>query len=408
MLRFTNGTQVIPFLKDLYGKAMLDQVQRYDALIDSFKKQFHQNYCYIASSSGRIEVVGNHTDHNGGKVLGCAVSFDILSAFLPTDNGKVLVTCDGYGDMSFDLDEIDVVEGGSIGMVKGVLAYLRDNGYKIGGFMATTHTTLPSGVGISSSAGFQCMIGAIISHAYNNGEISAETIARAGQFAENKYFGKPCGLLDQGVIAVGGVVTIDFQNGFQSRGLTAMPIGYDFVLVNTGGDHASLTSHYAAITDEMRAVSNHFGCNRLIEVGAQQFFDNYDLIVEKYGVRPALRAKHFFEENQVVEKAITALESGDMPTFIAMVNKSGDSSLNQLQNCSVGEGDTVIPDAIALARKLCPEGASRVHGGGFAGTILCVVPQEQTANFVCEMQKVYGDHSAYALKVRKLGATVLG
>lgn len=292
-------------------------------------------------------------------------------------------------------------------MAKGVLAYLKDHGYNVGGFYASMQSTLPSGVGISSSAAFQSLIGAIVSHLFNDGAITPEVIARAGQFAENKYFGKPCGLLDQGVIAVGGVVTIDFANGFDAKPINALPVGYDFVLINTGGNHATLTDHYKAITDEMRAVANHFGCDRLIQVDEQKFFEQYDDIVRTIGLRPALRAKHFFEENKAVETAITALQNGDMPTFVEMVNKSGDSSLSQLQNCSTGEGDTVIPDAIALARKICPQCGCRVHGGGFAGTILAVVPTEQTENFATQMQQVYGQNTAYVLKARKYGATVL-
>ena len=351
--------------------------------------------------------MGNHTDHNGGKVLGCAISFDILATFLPNDSNKVLIKSQGHADISFHLDDIYKIDGGSLGMVKGVLAYLKDHGYNIGGFNAILQSTLPSGVGISSSAAFQSLMGAIISHLYNDGVISAETIARAGQFAENNYFNKPCGLLDQGVIAVGGVVTIDFATGFDATHIDALPVGHDFVLINTGGNHATLTAHYKAITDEMRLVANHFGCDKLIQVEEQKFFDEYDKIVETYGLRPALRAKHFFEENHVVESAITALKNGDMPTFIQMVNKSGDSSLKQLQNCSVGDDDTVIPDAIKLARQICPSCGCRVHGGGFAGTILAVVPTAETANFVAEMSKVYGQNSAYVLKARALGATVL-
>ena len=407
MLKFTNGIQAKPYLKDLYGKSMYDQIVRYDSLISAFKKKFGQSYCHVATSSGRIEIVGNHTDHNGGKVLGCAISFDILATFLPNDSGKVRIKSEGHADIAFHIDDIYQLDGGSLGMVKGVLAYLKDHGYNIGGFNAVLQSTLPSGVGISSSAAFQSLMGAIQSHLYNDGAISAETIARAGQFAENNYFKKPCGLLDQGVIAVGGVVTIDFANGFDATHIDELPIGHDFVLVNTGGNHATLTAHYKAITDEMRLVANHFGCDKLIQVDEQKFFESYQQVVQTLGLRPALRAKHFFEENHVVENAITALKNGDMSTFIAMVNKSGDSSLSQLQNCSVGVGDTVIPDAIKLARQICPACGCRVHGGGFAGTILAVVPVAETQTFVTEMQKVYGENSAYVLKARALGATVL-
>ncbi len=407
MLKFFSGTQVKPYLKDLYGSATYDQILRYDSLICNFKKQFKQSWCHVATSSGRIEIVGNHTDHNGGQVLGCAISFDILAAFVPNNDGKIRIKSQGHGDMVFSVEDIYKVEGGSIGMAKGVLAYLQDHGYKIGGFYASLQSTLPSGVGISSSAAFQCLVGAIVNHCYNDGKISAEVVARAGQFAENKYFGKPCGLLDQGVIAVGGVVTIDFANGFDAQAVENLPTGYDFVLVNTGGNHATLTSHYAAITDEMRAVSNYFGCNRLVDVDEQKFFDSYSNVVNKLGLRPALRAKHFFEENKVVQTAISALQSGDMSTFVQMVNKSGESSLTQLQNCSTGGGDTVIADAITLAKSICPTCGARVHGGGFAGTILCVVPQNQTQRFVQLMQQRYGEDTAYVLKARKFGATVL-
>ncbi|MBQ2804675.1 MAG: galactokinase [Clostridia bacterium] len=407
MQKVTHALQVKQHFASLYGKATINQIKRYNKLIANFKKQFGQRECYLASSSGRVEIVGNHTDHNGGLVVGCTVSLDIASAFLPNQTGKVTIISNGYKPIKFSVEDIDNTESGSTAMAKGVLKGLANSGYKIGGFDAVINSILPSGAGISSSASFQLLVATIQNHLYNDGQIPAPVLAEVGQFAENVYFKKPCGLLDQGVIAVGGVVAMDFSNGFSFQSVPCNFQGYNLVLVNTGGSHANLTSHYSAIPAEMKAVANCFGKQRLIEVDEQEFFLQQQSLQQKLGLRPVLRAKHFFQENKRVQAVQQALSCGNMQQFVDVVNDSGNSSLHQLQNCSVGTGDTVIADAIAFAKSICPTCASRVHGGGFAGTILNVVPKQHVANFVENMANRYGKDNVFVLNVRTVGATVL-
>ncbi len=407
MQKVTNALQIKQHFASLYGKATFNQLKRYDKLISDFKKQFGKTDCFVASSSGRVEIVGNHTDHNGGLVVGCTVSLDIASAFLPNQTGKVCIMSNGYKTIRFSVDDIGIPESGSTSMVKGVLKGLVNRGYKIGGFNAVINSILPSGAGISSSASFQLLVATIQNHLYNDGKIPAPVLAEVGQFAENVYFKKPCGLLDQGVIAVGGVVAMDFANGFAYQSVPCNFQGYNLVLVNTGGSHANLTSHYSAIPAEMKAVANCFGKQRLIEVDEQEFFLQQQSLQQKLGLRPVLRAKHFFQENKRVQAVQQALSCGNMQQFVDVVNESGNSSLHQLQNCSTGQGDTVIADAIVFAKSICPTCASRVHGGGFAGTILNVVPKEHVANFVENMANRYGKDNVFVLNVRTVGATVL-
>lgn len=405
MEKYTNGRQVTARFAELYGKKTFAQFVRYDKLIGKFKKKYKSDFCYLASSSGRVELVGNHTDHNGGKVVGCTVDLDIVAAFLPNDTDRVVVCGNGYRDIVIDLADVDVVESGSAGMVKGVLAGLKNRGKKIGGFSALLDSTVPSGAGLSSSAAFQLLIGAIENALYNNGEISAQTLAEVGQYAENVYFNKPCGLLDQGVIAVGGVVGIDFKNGFAETKLGSDLLGLKMIVVDTGKSHSGLTEHYAAIPREMKGVAQFFGKQRLADVDENGFLQHFGEIKRQAGERASLRAKHFFEENRRVEQVGRALETGDKQLLLEAVSSSGDSSIYQLQNCSV-ESDDTLKDAVLYARSICPHCASRVHGGGFQGTILAVL-EHNASQFADEMAKRYGKDKVHVLKVRSVGATVL-
>lgn len=402
-----SGEQVKELFKQLYGNVTLSQVSRYNRLIKWFNKSFGGNGCYVCSSAGRVELIGNHTDHNGGRVMGCTVNLDILAGFMPTDDGTVVIKSKGYKDISFTLDDIDEKEVNSSGMAKGVLKAFQLRGYSVGGFKVCMTSTVAGGAGISSSAAYELLIGQIVNNLYNDGKVSPEELAQIGQYAENVYFNKPCGLLDQSVIALGGIVKLDFKDGLVSQRINSDMSRYNLVLVDTGGSHANLTDHYAAIPAEMKAVANYMGADRLIEKDSAEFFARYDEIVKNVGLRPALRAKHFYEENARVDEAGRCLEKGEWTSFIELINQSGQSSLTQLQNCSYPGGDTLIPDAIALARKLNPDGAVRVHGGGFAGTILNIVDRRHSREFVGEMQKVYGKNKVFLLKVRSVGTKVL-
>ena len=404
MQKFTNGRQVLPHLNDLYGRRNVREVERYNKVIREFNKTYGHTWAYLCSSSGRVEFIGNHTDHNGGRVVGCTISLDIIAAFRPNGTNQINVVGTNRNMISLDAHDLTKVSG-SAGLIKGVVSYLLSQGYKVGGFDAYTDSTVPSGAGVSSSAAFETVIGTIISESFNNGEISAETIARAGQFAEREYFDKPCGLLDQSVVAVGGAVALDFKNGLQFSNVNADFSKLQLVLIDNGASHSNLSPLYAAIPAEMKAVAEYFGKERLIDLDENSFFDRYDEVVKALGDRPALRAKHFFEENRRVDEIQLALSSGDVEKTLELVNASGDSSLYQLQNCAVDERDTAIADIIRVVRSF--GAAARVHGGGFAGTVLCVLSTAKAADFVAKAVSIYGVSKVLPLRLRTVGAIVL-
>ena len=392
---------------DLYGKKNFKQYLRYQNVLKDFKKNFGGNFAYFSSSSGRVELVGNHTDHNGGKVLACAVSLDIICAFLPTKDSKVVLRSSKTRVLNVNLDEADQVEGGSIGLVKGVANYFLNNGAKVGGFVGYTHSTIPTGGGLSSSASFELLVAQIFNHLYNDGKLSQEFMAKAGQYAENQYFGKASGLMDQSAVAVGGIVLFDFANGFgcQKQENTLDDLGLNLVVVNTGGSHAQLNQHYSLIPAEMKAVAQLFQKQRLIDVDFDQVVQNKEKIIDTLGERPYFRAVHFFEENVRVEKACCSLGEKDGKAFCQILQQSGQSSIKKLQNCSIEGQQQPIVDAVSLALSVNPLAGSRVNGGGFAGTTINVVEKEQTAHFVSALQKAY-PKNVHVLKVRTLGTIV--
>lgn len=405
MNKYSYGNQVCKRFDALYNKREFSQFKRYDNLIWQFKKQFHSDCCFVASSSGRVEIIGNHTDHNGGVVLGCAVNADIIGAFLPNDGSVVRMCSDGYPLIKFDVDKVPQLVGGA-GLAEGVTTYLKQAGYAVRGFDLYTHSNVPSGAGISSSASLEMLIAAIVNVCFNNGAIPNEVLAKAGQYAEHKYLNKPCGLLDQGAVLVGGTVRFDFKDGFANSKLQVDTSALRLVLVNTGKSHAGLSHLYAAIPAEMYSVAGFFGKQRLIEVDYSQLLSSEQAIRSTLGNRPYLRAKHFFEENARVERMSAALQNGDINKVIRLINESGYSSLTQLQNCAVDEHDTAIEEALLYARALGNVGA-RVHGGGFAGTILCVMPTEQFNSVYSALVERYGDGNVIPMSIRQVGTIIL-
>ena len=405
MNKFSHANQAVKYFDALYGKRKYADFRRYDNLIRGFKKKFKSSDCFLASASGRVEFIGNHTDHNGGKVIGCAVNLDIVGAFKPNGGNKVRMLSEGYSTIEFDVTEPAQLNGG-VGLAEGVIAYLKQAGYAANGFDLFTHSNVPSGAGVSSSAAFEMLIASIVNFCFNEGKIPAEIMAKAGQYAENKYLNKPCGLLDQGASLAGGMTLFDFFNGYERQRLNVDKLPLRFVLVDTGKTHAKLSGLYAAIPAEMFAVAQYFGKQRLIDVTARQIYDDEQSIRAQFGDRPYLRAKHFVEENARVEQTICALQQGNVDEIIKLINASGDSSLYQLQNCAVDENDTAIADAVRFARSLGNVGA-RVHGGGFAGTILCVVKACDFKYFVSKMSDKYGEKSVIPMTIRHIGATVL-
>ena len=406
MQKFTCGRQVLPYLQQLYGRKNMQEVERYDLVLNEFKQKYGYDSAYLCSSSGRVEFIGNHTDHNGGRVVGCTVSLDIIAAFCPNGKNEINVVGTGRSEINVKLDDNANPLTGSEGLIKGVVEYLLSQGYNVGGFDAYTDSTVPSGAGVSSSAAFETAIGVIISELFNEGRIPVETLARAGQYAECEYFDKPCGLLDQSVVAAGGFVALDFADGLSYNTVDADFSKLQLVLIDNGVSHSNLSPLYAAIPAEMKDVAAFFGKERLIEIDEKTFFEHYDDVQKTVGLRPALRAKHFYEENRRVDEIKLALSSGDVDKTLELVNASGDSSLYQLQNCAVDDKDTAIEDIIHAARGLT-HSAARVHGGGFAGTVLCVIPTANAADFIAKTTEIYGSDKVLPLRLRTVGAKVL-
>lgn len=410
LVKNTDGASV--YFNDLYGEVTSFQKERYAKNFEWFKKSFNKDECYIASSSGRVEVCGNHTDHQGGKVVSCSISLDIISMFLPTDDGIIRIKSEGHSDMVVDTNKDEQVKiGTSTAIVKGIVEGLKNRGYKVGGFIACCTSSVLNGAGISSSAAFECLIVKILSFLYNDNKVSTEDVAKISQYSENVYFGKPCGLLDQTAIAFGGIKLLNFFDK-EKIGVTAIENSlsdYTLILVDTGSDHANLTDEYAAIPAEMKKVAQDLGKTRLADVDENEFYKNITSLRATAGDRAVLRAIHYFEENKRVNKLADALNKNDFATFLDCISKSGDSSYKILQNCYVAGGkDQSVPMALTLAKKCLKDGdVNRIHGGGFAGTILNVVKNENVEEFIENLSAFYKKQAIIPLKVRKVGSIIL-
>jgi len=397
-------------LKSLYGQNVSEEsaLHRFNTLKGKFLKGEGKPCERLYSSSGRAEILGNHTDHNHGKVLVAAISCDIIACVSKAEN--ITVKSEGYRDIFVNLNETEPVkgeEGTSTALVRGVVRGLKDRGYTFGGFTAYITSNVFKGAGVSSSAAFEVLIAEIINDLYLGGVLTPVDKAVVSQYSENVYFGKPCGLLDQSGIAIGSLSNLDFFIPEQPVINKLPPIsGYSLVITNTGGDHAKLTPHYAAIREEMHAVAGFFGKKFLRDVDYNEFFNALPELKKQFSGRAIMRAMHFFNENVRVDKASKAVKDGDMKTFLECVNGSGLSSLNLLQNCSV-PGDTEQPVilGIEVSRSIIKDGAVRVHGGGFAGSILAIINDNETQSYVEQMKKLFGEENVFIANIRELGTT---
>ena len=381
---------------------------RLNSLLVAFKTNEGSEADYLFSSPGRAEILGNHTDHNHGKVLVSAISCDILAAVKKRDDDIVKICSKGYTPIKISLSDLKANQsekGSSTALAKGVAEGIKSRGYEIGGFTAYLTSNVFKGAGVSSSAAFEVLIAEIFNELYLNGKLSAIDKAVISQYSENAYFGKPCGLLDQSGIAIGSLCKLDFKTPTNPTiEKFSMPNGYALVITNTGGDHASLTAHYAAIRTEMEAVAGVFDKKVLRDVDYQEFLDNIAILKTKVSDRAILRAMHYYEENERVEKACSALKDGDVKGFLTAVNESGLSSLIRLQNCAVpGEVSQPVVLGIELSRSIIQNGAVRVHGGGFAGSILAIIDEAERENYVKVMSKTFGEENVFTAHVRPLG-----
>ncbi len=402
---------------ELYMNEEKMQRERYEALRAGFINQFGGDVnIEFFSAPGRTEIGGNHTDHNHGHVLAAAVDLDIIAAARKTADGSVVLKSAEYTKIDkLNISDLDIKEaetGKSISLIRGILARCKSLGYNIGGFEAFTMTNVLKGSGLSSSAAFEVAVVAIISHLYNEGGINPVEAAIISQYAENEYFGKPSGLMDQMASSVGGVTSIDFADPLtpviKSIAFDLNKYGYAMCITDTGGNHAELTDEYAAITREMSAVSAFFGKAYLRGVDKADFYAAIPRLRESAGDRAVLRAMHFFDDDEIAVKEAKALENGDFSEFLSLVNQSGESSLARLQNVfsvkSVREQGISL--GIALSKKLLGKsGACRVHGGGFAGTMQAFVPKELLSEFIEKMEAVFGENSCYVLSFRGVGGT---
>lgn len=420
MIRSLKTPETIAQLIHLYGSrdgVLVEQTTRYTALLKRHEELFHADgEVLMVSAPGRTEIGGNHTDHNKGKVLAASVNLDTLAAVSPRQDTLVNVHSEGYPAMTIDLADLTLREeekGSTAALIRGVAFRMVEMGYRIGGFDAAIQSTVASGSGLSSSAAFEVLTCAILDALYNGFGMDAKTRAKIGQFAENVYFGKPSGLLDQMASANGGLVYVDFKKEDPDvRPLTFdfAQKGYALVVVATGGSHDDLTDEYAAIPAEMKQVAACFGEDCLRRVRPEEFFANLGSIREKTSDRAVLRALHFFEENARVDAQAEALRRGDVQEFFKHIIASGRSSYMYLQNVYAQKRpqEQSLSVALALAEKMLDgKGAWRIHGGGFAGTTLNFVPQSELNRFITVMKDVFGPKSCHILDIRPEGAAVL-
>lgn len=394
--------------------AVQEQRARYAALAETFASLYNADRdVRLFSAPGRTEVGGNHTDHNHGRVLAAGINLDAAAAAAKNDENIVRVKSAGYDMDVVDLSDLSVHKnerGHSPALVRGMCQGFLNHGYKIGGFDAATVSQVLSGSGLSSSAAYEVLVGVMLNALYNDGAADAVTIAKIAQYAENEYFGKPCGLMDQTACAVGSFVTIDFAD---PKNPAIEEVKFDFAacshalcIVDTKGSHSDLTDEYAYIREEMESVAQCFGKTVLREVPEADFYAALPSLRKKVGDRAILRAMHFYADNARVLKEVAALRAGDFESFKQYIRESGFSSFMYNQNVFSVKKPQEQPVALALAvsqQVLEGRGAWRVHGGGFAGTIQAFVPLDLLEAYKSAMESVFGTGTCYVLSIRPVG-----
>ena len=403
-------------LKDIYvdESVLAYQQERYIKALESFKDIYGEKEVEIYSAPGRSEVGGNHTDHQFGKVLATSINLDAIAIVAKRDDDVIDLKSEGYERIIVSLSSFDPAKaekGTSQALIQGVASKLKEEGYKIGGFEAYVTSDVLNGAGMSSSAAFEVLIGNILSGLYNDMKIDPVFLAQAGQYAENVYFGKPCGLMDQIACSVGNLVHIDFADvknpKVEKVAFDMNAYGYSLCITDTKGSHADLTADYAAIPTEMKAVASYFGKEVLLGLTIEDILSHAQELREKLGDRAVLRALHFLCEDVRVEEEIDALKAGDIDAFLQKVKESGDSSFKYLQN--VYTSHDVMHQNVSLALAVSEialaggAGVARVHGGGFAGTIQAFVKNEAVSGYRAAMDRLFGADACKVLKIRKYG-----
>lgn len=385
--------------------------------IENFEKQYGTDHdIRIFSAPGRTEVGGNHTDHQRGNVLAASVNLDVIAVVSKREDSRVQVESEGYPADTLDADDLGKKKeekNTSSALIRGILSRYAQMGYRVGGFEAYTTSNVLGGSGLSSSAAFEVLIGTIVNDLFCGGKESALKIAQIGQYAENVYFGKPCGLMDEAASSVGGFVAIDFGDAenptVRKVDFDFAKCGYSLCIIDTKGSHSDLTPDYAAVPAEMKAVAAYFGKEVLSEVDEDAFYREIAEVRKQAGDRAVLRAIHFYADNRRAKQEAEALNRGDFETFKKLIIESGYSSYMYLQN--VFSPSHVQEQGVSLTLALCQKyldgkgGAYRVHGGGFAGTVQTFVPDGYLTEFVGKMEAVLGEGSCHVLSIRPVGGT---
>lgn len=399
-------------LEKIYGESEISR-KRYESLAENYKKIFGSEEMDFFTSPGRTEIVGNHTDHNGGKILAGSISMDTIGAAYPNHSNTIRIVSEGYKkEIVVDLDNLKEVPKccGSVSLVAGMMEAAQNAGYKTGGFNAYVSTQVISAAGVSSSASFEMLVASIINYFFNDGKIRYIDYARIGQYAENRFWDKASGLMDQMACAVGGVIMLNFANEdadiCEQVDFSFSQIGYDLVIVNTGKGHADLSEEYSSIPNEMRQAAAAAGADILCNTSEDAILAQVSTMDND---RAILRALHFFEENKRVDAAYEAAKRKNAGALLNAITESGHSSWEWLQNCYCINDckDQKISLALALTRiylNRIGKGACRIHGGGFAGVIMCVIPTEETEKYVEYMAGYFGQENVYPMNVRTFGA----
>ena len=406
-----------PAFNELYGtesSILKEQSDRYESLMSDFQSLYGTDDVELFSSPGRTEIGGNHTDHQYGRVLAGAVNLDNIAVVAKNDTDIVRIKSLGYPEFQANLTELKIDESEfytSTSLVKGISARLKELGYQIGGFNAVIDGRVPEGSGLSSSASFEVLIGAIINHLFNDGKIDAVENAIVGQWAENNYFGKPCGLMDQTACSVGGFISIDFKDPVKpivkALDFDFQKTGYALVITDTGGNHADLNDEYASLPIEMRSVAQELGKDVLRQVTLDDVVKGIPGMRKKVGDRALLRSIHFQGDNDRVLEQVAALESDNFESFLKLVIESGSSSYMYNQN--IFPVNNIREQGVSLALALSDivlkgKGAWRVHGGGFAGTIQAFVPHDLVDTYISTLEHVFGEGKCHKLFIRAKGS----
>ena len=416
-LQLLKSGQADALMGQLYGEdKAAENKERYCDLVTKFKDTFGDEDILMFSSPGRTEISGNHTDHNHGKVLAGSINLDCVGIAAKNNSSKVNIVSETFNQkFSIDLNKLAPSEkkAGTIDLVKGLLKGFTESGYEIGGFDAYITSNVISSAGVSSSASFEMLLCSMINKFFNDGRMDTVAYAHIGKYSENVYWDKASGLLDQMACAVGGLITIDF---LEPTAPVVEKIDFDFasrnhslIIVQTGKGHADLSADYSSVPNEMKKVAEYFGKEVCAEISEEQVIGNLKEVRAYAGDRSVMRALHFFEENKRVEAEVAALKEGRFEDFLNNITASGNSSWKWLQNCYTNSSyqEQGISVALALTELFIAEkqkGACRIHGGGFAGVIMAMLPNELVDEYVSYIEKALGEGSAYRMSIRPYGA----